>query len=173
MPKFGFSFSLVWDLLVRWTSWKFSVIKSLFIQARHTQQGYPCRHDIIAHCVKIIHVLFKCWFLCPHIWLQSKYGTVMLILSISSPIVDLNIIPHWFFDLSIKLTSPWLNRTENKAVFPILARRSRGEWREGEKVFNRGREGSRSYHGNTPGAERAWPILKYKYLRILAVREPD
>lgn len=63
--------------------------------------------------------------------------------------------------MSIKLISQWLSRRENRAGFPISARRSRGEVGRG---FAKRRQGSRRHHGDTPGTERASPILKFKCL---------
>lgn len=50
------------------------------IDAKYKYLSGSCRHNFFVHCIKVIPVLFKYWFLCSHILFQSRYDFAMFIL---------------------------------------------------------------------------------------------
>jgi hypothetical protein len=103
--------------------------------------------------------MFKYWFLCPHILLQSGLGTVFPV----SKFVEIS-FPIYSLTCQSKLASQWLDRRENKAGFPPdRGWGEREEDGEGERIGLE--EGVRETSWETiPEAQRARPLLKCKYL---------
>lgn len=53
-------------------------MRSTTVHSHCFKSDEACRHKAFVHCVKVVLVLFKCLFLCPHFLFQSGYGIVML-----------------------------------------------------------------------------------------------
>ena len=53
-------------------------MRSTTVHSHCFKSDEACRHKAFVHCVKVVLVLFKCLFPCPHFLFQSGYGIVML-----------------------------------------------------------------------------------------------
>lgn len=120
----------------------------------HSSKFHPCfslltssyRENVFVHCIKVILVLFKWWFLCPLILFQSGQGIAMLMKNILSDVCIIN--SHYLLStVSLKAHHPvaWQKR--------IKGRTSTSQRKEREK--------ERKTESDLP-----WGVRRKEFIRI-------
>lgn len=121
-------YASLWVIFIIFTWYLMTLLyykRQLWDHALQSQMS-GCRH--CAHCVKVILLLFKCWFLCPHSLFQSRHGIVMIISKISRLKFVWTILTIYSLPCQYMLITKWLRKRENWVE--VSSRGRREKWRE-------------------------------------------